>query len=52
VRRYSLAKKLYAFAKLFDAVDTVLDADPSVKASAGQLLEDRVVVVQAAADDP
>ena len=36
--------------ELVEAVDAVFDADPAVEADAGQLGEDRVVVVHALAD--
>ena len=43
-------KEPHAFVQLLHAVDAVFDADPAVEADACQLAEDRVVVVQAAAD--
>src|SRR3954469_9852803 len=44
------AQEFDAAAELLDAVDPVLDADPTVEPDAGELGEDRVVVVHALAD--
>ena len=44
------AKEGNAALELFESVDAVFDADPAVEADAGQLGENRVLVVHSFAD--